>query len=90
MIIRKGRTARSARSGRVAIGGQMTGWIDRCSRLRSERPALPQLYVKGGHAFGLRPTESPITRWPQLLAMWLDDARHCFEGESENVGASLF
>jgi acetyl esterase/lipase len=48
------------------------------------------LYVKGGHAFGLRPTESPITRWPQLLAMWLDDARHCFEGESENVGASLF
>ena len=29
------------------------------------------LYVKGGHAFGLRPTKSPITRWPQLVETWL-------------------
>ena len=29
------------------------------------------LYVKGGHAFALRPTESPITRWPQLVETWL-------------------
>ena len=29
------------------------------------------LYVKGGHAFGLRPTDSPITRWPQLVEAWL-------------------
>ena len=29
------------------------------------------VYVKGGHAFGLRPTELPITRWPQLVEMWL-------------------
>jgi acetyl esterase/lipase len=29
------------------------------------------VYVKGGHAFGLRPTESPITRWPQLVETWL-------------------
>ena len=29
------------------------------------------VYVRGGHAFGLRPTGSPITRWPQLAETWL-------------------
>ncbi len=29
------------------------------------------VYVKGGHAFALRPTESPITRWPALVETWL-------------------
>ena len=29
------------------------------------------LFVTGGHAFGLRPTESPITRWPRLAEAWL-------------------
>jgi acetyl esterase/lipase len=29
------------------------------------------VYPKGGHAFGLRPTESAITRWPELLETWL-------------------
>ena len=34
-------------------------------------PAEMHVYVKGGHAFGLRPTDSPITRWPQLVEAWL-------------------
>jgi acetyl esterase/lipase len=34
-------------------------------------PAELHVYVKGGHAFGLRPTESPITRWPALVETWL-------------------
>jgi len=34
-------------------------------------PAEMHVYVKGGHAFGLRRTESPITGWPQLLETWL-------------------
>lgn len=34
-------------------------------------PAEMHVYVKGGHAFGLRPTESPITRWPALVEAWL-------------------
>jgi acetyl esterase/lipase len=34
-------------------------------------PAEIHLYVKGGHAFGLRRTESPITGWPQLVEAWL-------------------
>jgi acetyl esterase/lipase len=34
-------------------------------------PAEMHVYVKGGHAFGLRRTESPITDWPQLVEPWL-------------------
>jgi acetyl esterase/lipase len=34
-------------------------------------PAEMHLFVKGGHAFGLRPAESPITHWPQLVETWL-------------------
>ena len=29
------------------------------------------LYAQGGHAFGLRPTRFPVTRWPQLAETWL-------------------
>ena len=29
------------------------------------------VYATGGHAFGLRPTASPITRWPELVETWL-------------------
>jgi acetyl esterase/lipase len=34
-------------------------------------PVEMHLYAKGGHGFGLRRTESPITGWPQLVATWL-------------------
>ena len=34
-------------------------------------PAEMHIYVKGGHAFGLRPTESPITHWPPIVETWL-------------------
>lgn len=34
-------------------------------------PAEMHVFVKGGHAFGLRPTASPITRWPQFVEEWL-------------------
>jgi acetyl esterase/lipase len=29
------------------------------------------LYAQGGHAFGLRRTDLPITGWPQLVETWL-------------------
>jgi len=29
------------------------------------------LYAEGGHAFGLRPTQLPITHWPVLVEDWL-------------------
>lgn len=34
-------------------------------------PAELHLYAHGGHAFGLRPTERPITHWPALADAWL-------------------
>jgi acetyl esterase/lipase len=35
-------------------------------------PAEMHLYAQGGHAFGLRLTKLPITRWPQLVETWLE------------------
>jgi len=34
-------------------------------------PAELHLYAEGGHAFGLRRTERPITAWPRLVETWL-------------------
>ncbi|HLJ91212.1 MAG TPA: alpha/beta hydrolase [Candidatus Angelobacter sp.] len=34
-------------------------------------PVEMHLYAQGGHAFGLRRTKFPITRWPQLAETWL-------------------
>jgi acetyl esterase/lipase len=34
-------------------------------------PVEMHLYAEGKHAFGLRPTKLPITRWPQLVETWL-------------------
>jgi acetyl esterase/lipase len=29
------------------------------------------IYAKGGHGYGLRPTELPVTHWPDLAGTWL-------------------
>jgi acetyl esterase/lipase len=34
-------------------------------------PVEMHLYAHGGHGFGLRRTELPITRWPELVEKWL-------------------
>jgi acetyl esterase/lipase len=34
-------------------------------------PVEMHWYAKGGHAFGLRPTQEPITHWPALVEDWL-------------------
>jgi acetyl esterase/lipase len=34
-------------------------------------PAEMHLYAHGGHGFGLRRTQLPITGWPQLVEAWL-------------------
>jgi acetyl esterase/lipase len=34
-------------------------------------PVEMHLYAQGGHAFGLRPTQLPIGRWPELVEQWL-------------------
>jgi acetyl esterase/lipase len=38
---------------------------------KAEVPVEMHLYAEGGHAFGLRRTNFPITRWPQLVETWL-------------------
>jgi acetyl esterase/lipase len=34
-------------------------------------PVEMHLYAQGGHAFGLRHTDLPISDWPQLMEIWL-------------------
>ena len=34
-------------------------------------PAEMHLFAKGGHGYGLRRTELPITAWPQLAEQWM-------------------
>ncbi|KRE87089.1 xylanase [Rhodanobacter sp. Soil772] len=34
-------------------------------------PVEMHLYAHGGHAFGVRPTSNPVTRWPALAETWL-------------------
>lgn len=34
-------------------------------------PAEVHLFATGGHAFGFRPTGTPVDRWPMLLESWL-------------------
>jgi len=34
-------------------------------------PVEMHLFDKGGHAFGLRQTDLPITKWPELVETWL-------------------
>ena len=34
-------------------------------------PVEMHLYAQGGHGFGLRPTQYPITHWPTLVDTWL-------------------
>ena len=35
-------------------------------------PVEMHLYAHGGHAFGLRATQFPITGWPRLVEKWLE------------------
>jgi acetyl esterase/lipase len=36
-------------------------------------PAEVHLFARGGHAFGLRRTEHPVTMWPSLVENWLKE-----------------
>ena len=36
-------------------------------------PAELHLFTRGGHGYGLRPTRTPVTPWPDAAAKWLKD-----------------
>jgi len=44
------------------------------------------MYANGGHAFGLRKTNLPITSWPQLAETWLKTIGIISEGKNEKSG----
>lgn len=48
-------------------------------------PAEMHLYAHGGHAFGLRPTNEPITHWPDLAWKWL----HTIGIVKNEIGAAI-
>ena len=40
--------------------------------LKAGVPTEMHLYAQGGHAFGVRTSKLPLTRWPQLVETWLE------------------
>lgn len=42
---------------------------------KNEVPAELHLFTRGGHGYGLRPTFTPVTHWPNRAAKWLRDMR---------------
>lgn len=38
---------------------------------KAKVPSEIHLFAEGGHAFGLRPTKLPISKWPKLVETWL-------------------
>jgi acetyl esterase/lipase len=38
---------------------------------KAKVPAELHLYAGGGHGYGLRRTDQPVTRWPELAETWL-------------------
>ena len=38
---------------------------------RASISAELHIYESGGHAYGVRPTELPVTRWPDRMEEWM-------------------
>ena len=45
-------------------------------------PTELHIYAEGGHGYGLRRTELPVTAWPQLVEVWLHTI-HMLPGSSQ-------
>jgi|SRR5579872_472543 len=45
-------------------------------------PAEMHLYAQGGHGYGLRRTELPVTAWPELVEKWIRTIRVLIPGGS--------
>jgi acetyl esterase/lipase len=35
-------------------------------------PAELHVYARGGHGYGLRPSDNPVCNWPKLCADWMN------------------
>jgi acetyl esterase/lipase len=38
---------------------------------KAKVPAELHIFIKGGHGYGLRPSENPVSQWPRLCEDWL-------------------
>lgn len=38
---------------------------------KAKVPAELHVYAQGGHGYGLRPTDLPVTHWPKLVKAWM-------------------
>jgi acetyl esterase/lipase len=57
--------------------------------LRKNRvPAEMHIYAEGGHGYGLRPTDLPITGWPALAEKWLRHIGMLGQGPAAGEGKS--
>ena len=55
--------------------------------LRKNRvPAEMHIYAEGGHGYGLRPTDLPITGWPALAEKWLRHSGMLGQGTAAGEG----
>ena len=50
-------------------------------------PAELHIYASGGHGYGLRRTELPITEWPKLAETWLHTI-HILGASAPSISAS--
>ena len=52
-------------------------------------PAEMHLYAEGGHGYGLRRTELPVTDWPKLVETWLQTIHVVAGARSSGASASV-
>ena len=63
--------AASARVTEVIVAPGNAGTATEPKVRNANVPAELHLYAKGGHGYGLRPTDLPVTAWPKLAETWL-------------------
>jgi acetyl esterase/lipase len=51
----------------------------------AEAPAELHIYAQGGHGYGLRRTELPVTTWPDSVIKWLHTI-HMLPGDAQKEG----
>jgi len=39
---------------------------------KAKVPAELHIFTKGGHGYGLRPSDNPVSHWPQRCEDWLN------------------
>ncbi len=66
---------------------ELAGATERYQALKNAKvPAELHLFANGGHGYGLRRTELPVTHWPDLAQSWLNTMHVLSPAERALVG----